>query len=138
MNMNNFTEGREQWEGCNDGETSIAYTYSTPRGDKWFRCVAKTLEEARARRDDWLAEDQLETDKGEETKMTYFVINCTPEGYVSVIPDEREHLLKVLDGKQYEFIEKLDEYDPQYWGNQVLIIKGEIVIPKPKVVKYDI
>jgi len=141
-NMNNFTEGREQWKGYNDGEISIAYTYSTPRGDKWFRCVAKTLEEARARRDDWLAGDQLETGKGGESKMTYFVINCSDsDGLVTTY--EKEELLRAIDNEEYgsgiKFMESVNKRKILEWGdNRVLIIRGEIVTPQPKFVKYDI
>jgi len=73
--------------------------------------------------------------------MTYFVINCS-DGDVIVTSYEKEHLLKAIEDEYYghgiEFMETLSESNPQYWGNQVLIIKGEVVTPRPKIVKYDI
>jgi hypothetical protein len=47
--------GQEQWEEylSISGETRIQYDYRTPEG-KLFACVAKSLEAAREKRDNWL------------------------------------------------------------------------------------
>ena len=46
--------GGEQWEEYADRVTRVQYDYRTPEG-KLFSCIAKSLEEARAKRDAWLA-----------------------------------------------------------------------------------
>ena len=75
--------------------------------------------------------------------MTYFLIHCSEDGDVSVTPYEKDDLLRAIKNKDYgpiEFMENINYGDPQYWGNKSLIIKGEIVIPKPKKVveEYEI
>jgi len=39
-----------------------------------------------------------------------------------------------------DYLSEMPEPDTNYWGDSVLIIKGEVVIPEPieKVVEYDI
>ena len=55
--------GGEQWEefeaawGTRGDRTRVQYVYRTP-GGKLFGCIAKSLEDARARRDAWLAKQE--------------------------------------------------------------------------------
>ena len=81
--------------------------------------------------------------------MKYFVISCSEDGHAFVDVYDRDRLLtdlKLKDqtwGPDVSFIPAagLDgNADPAYWENNILIIKGEIVVPKPiDVVKeYEI
>lgn len=79
--------------------------------------------------------------------MSYFLIYCSEDGDVSVTPYEKEELLEAIRTEDYGcvgFIENISELqgngDPQMWGNNILIIKGEIVTPEPEKVieKYKI
>jgi hypothetical protein len=48
--------GQEQWEGYYSivlKKNLVQYDYRTPEG-KLFSCIAKSLEAARAKRDNWL------------------------------------------------------------------------------------
>jgi len=77
--------------------------------------------------------------------MLYFVISCNDDGEVSVEPFEKDGLLRYIEEEGYngesDFID-MDRFtqDPQYWGGRLLIIKGEIVVPKPvtKVTTFEI
>ena len=78
------------------------------------------------------------------TEETYFVIHCSEDGDVSVNHYTKDELLEALEGEDYGadigFHDSLERHDPQYWGRKILIIKGSIVVPKPKKVieSYDI
>lgn len=75
--------------------------------------------------------------------MTYFVIHSTSDGAIIELLDEGEVLKRLNSdywGSKAVFINDtprtpLDSiiYQTAYWGeNSVLIIKGEIVTPKPE------
>jgi len=71
----------------------------------------------------------------------YFFIHCSEDGDISVTQYNKEELLEII--KEYgdiKYFEKLEEEDPQCWGRNALIIKGEIATPKPKKVveEYEI
>lgn len=73
----------------------------------------------------------------------YFVIQCSEDGDVSVIEYEKDELLSLINAEDCgdgSFFDTMPESDLQYWKNKTLIIKGDIVSPKPvKVVKeYEI
>lgn len=72
----------------------------------------------------------------------YFVI-LNSEGDTRVEELTKTKLISRLNESYYadiEFIEKIGEKDTNYWGNGMLIIKGEIVVPSPKetVVNWEI
>ena len=73
----------------------------------------------------------------------FFVI-CNSDGNTSVTQLSKEELLKQLEeeywGDIVEFIEKINETNTNYWGDNILIIKGDIISPKPKTVitSYDL
>ena len=73
--------------------------------------------------------------------MTYFLIYSSEDG-ISVTPYKKDDLLEVLkeNREYYEYVSDLSEHDPEYWEGNVLIIKGEIITPKPiKVVEeYEV
>lgn len=79
-------------------------------------------------------------------KNEYFVITRSEDGEVSVTPTTEKKLLKAFDDGWYENSNILDYFpedrNPQYWtgSHVVLIIKGEIVVPKAKekVIKYEL
>ena len=70
----------------------------------------------------------------------YFVIECSEDGGVFIeVYDYVEKLEEILNsGDLYgAFIEDLTRMNgnPQYWGdNEILIIKGKAIQPKPKTV----
>ena len=79
--------------------------------------------------------------KKKETKGEYFIISPGEDG-ARVEQMDKEELLKRITRSEEEdttdygdvdFLEKIEETDPNYWGDNILIIKGEIV--KPKAVK---
>lgn len=75
----------------------------------------------------------------------YFVITNS-DGYTRVTPVSKETLMKEItpddDGNtDYGHIDNItfldaipEDTDTNYWGEGILIIKGEIVTPKPKEV----
>lgn len=72
----------------------------------------------------------------------YFLIHCSEDGDISVKQYSKDELLRLLKDEDYGFIEffdKMPKDSPVYW-EKVLIIKGEIMCPKPiEVVKqYEI
>ena len=77
--------------------------------------------------------------------MSYFVI-YNSEGETSVEQISKEILTKRLQaeanandsnfdaeyyGKDIEFLSEIKDTDTNYWGDVILIIKGEIVVPEP-------
>jgi hypothetical protein len=77
----------------------------------------------------------------------FFKIEVNEDGEVQIRGYvHREDLLKELDeryesGEDLKFKSFLDKKDPQYWGDEkILIIQGDIVVPKAKnvVTKFDI
>jgi len=76
--------------------------------------------------------------------MPYFIIsNCDGDTEVEVV-SETELLKRIDPEEEYYgevgFLDKIEDNDTNYWGDNILIIKGKIVVPKPKdvVVKYVI
>lgn len=74
---------------------------------------------------------------------TYFTISNS-DGDTYVYEATKESLLKELDEGDLSIDEILTEIpesnDTNYWGGKTLIIKGEIVVPKPVTVveKYEL
>lgn len=85
--------------------------------------------------------------KERENMEKYYII-CNMDGDTNVEEITKEELLKRLqpdeDGNLYygchEFMSKITQTDTNYWGDDLLIIKGSIVTPKPieVVTKYEI
>jgi hypothetical protein len=80
--------------------------------------------------------------------MPYFVIHNS-EGETCINQLSKEQLLKRIKPEVGEkgghygevgFLPKIEESDTNYWGDNILIIKGDIIVPKPiEVVKeYEI
>ena len=79
----------------------------------------------------------------------YFIISNS-DGDTSVTQMNRDELLEALqndegeEGTSYwgavDFIDNLDEGDTNCWGGDILIIKGNILVPTPKkvVTSYDL
>lgn len=74
--------------------------------------------------------------------MTYFIISNS-DGDTSVEQVDKETLvdrIKPEEGEKFcyygevGFMDKIKDNDTNYWGNNILIIKGEIISPKPKKV----
>ena len=77
--------------------------------------------------------------------MSYFLIyQHEKEATVRKVTEEDlKKMLKEMVENEEEplFINRLVEEDPAYWGDEAyLLIKGEIIVPKPKKVvkEYDI
>jgi len=71
-----------------------------------------------------------------EVKMKYYVI-CNGGGDTYVREFTKEELLAELDDGAWssdEILEKIESRDTSYWGEKILIIKGEIVTPMKKEV----
>ena len=72
----------------------------------------------------------------------YFVIH-NGEGDTTVREYTKEQLLAEIEENAWGDaipIEKIVDADTNYWGGDILIIKGKIVTPKPKevVTKYEV
>ena len=73
----------------------------------------------------------------------YFVISNS-DGDTRVNMVTKQELLERINehywGKRKYLSEIPDEIDTNYWGNNVLIIKGEVVAPtaKERVIEYEI
>ena len=74
--------------------------------------------------------------------MSYFIIRNSG-GDTRVDQVSKEELLKRIQPEEDEercyygrigFLGKIEDSDTNYWGDNILIIKGEIVTPKPKIV----
>ena len=72
--------------------------------------------------------------------MSYFIISNS-DGDTTVQQVSKDELLKRIQPDDGEdccyygcvgFLEAIKEADTNYWGENILIIKGEIVTPKPK------
>jgi hypothetical protein len=72
----------------------------------------------------------------------YFIIsNSDGDTIVDVVT--KDVLLKRLDENYYgdrEILSYVPEYDTNYWGDSILIIKGDVVTPTPitTITKFDI
>ena len=73
----------------------------------------------------------------------YFVISNS-EGDTTITPVRKKELLERINehywGRREYLSEIPQERDTNYWGDGVLIIKGEVVVPtaKEKVIEYEI
>jgi len=74
----------------------------------------------------------------------YYIINNS-DGDTTVSEVTKEELLKRINPEDpyygdKRFLQKISKNDTNYWGDNILIIKGNIITPKPKekVVTYDI
>lgn len=77
-------------------------------------------------------------------KETYYIISNS-DGDTTVEQVDKETLLKRIEENYYGshkgILEKIPtNNDTNYWGENILIIKGKIVTPTPEqvVTKYDI
>lgn len=71
----------------------------------------------------------------------YFVIRNS-DGDTSVTPMTKKQILEYLNEDEgTDFLLQIpSNHDTNYWGDKVLIIKGEVVTPTPKekVIEYTI
>ena len=66
----------------------------------------------------------------------YFIVSNS-DGDTNVESVSKEELIKRLDEQYYgevEFLNEIEDEDTNYWGDSILIIKGEIAVPTPKKV----
>jgi len=76
-------------------------------------------------------------------KETYFVISNS-DGDTTVTEFTKEQLLKAIQenywGERPPFAGLPKDEDTNYWGDNILIIKGKVVCPVPEqvVTKYNI
>lgn len=71
--------------------------------------------------------------------MSYFLIYCSEDGDTRVYEYTAEQVEALLNGPEAEhqvgdFFDKVPDRDTAYWSRKVLLIKGEIVVPKVKEV----
>ena len=60
----------------------------------------------------------------------YFVIYCSEDGDISIDQFNEEELVEKLDDSYWgkiKFMKEIKETDPQYWDNELLVIKGKII-----------
>ena len=62
----------------------------------------------------------------------YFIIHCNADGEITVEQISHKELIDRLNdpdyyGEDIKLLTNLEEIDPQYWREQFLIIKGEII-----------
>jgi len=75
----------------------------------------------------------------QDKNMSYFIINNS-DGDTYVEKVDRNELLNRLNDREYygynvNFLDKIPNDDTNYWReNDILIIKGKILVPKPKTV----
>jgi hypothetical protein len=74
--------------------------------------------------------------------VEYFVIHNT-DGDTTVEQLTREELNKRLNDRDYgevEFLNQIEKHDTNYWGGNMLIIKGNICVPTQAMVvlKYKL
>lgn len=68
--------------------------------------------------------------------MAYFILHSGDDGFSAEMVDEKT-LLERLNEDYYGDVEALltDNFpvnpDPNYWGSRLMIIKGDLVMPKP-------
>lgn len=70
--------------------------------------------------------------------MSYFLIYPTEDGPRVRQFSTPEGVRAFFDGEPIKgFRANTNEPDPNYWGEQCLIIRGEIVVPQPKTVVQE-
>lgn len=74
--------------------------------------------------------------------MSYFLLRQSEDGYLHVSEESDRSLRRMLANSEEEFSDGFFEALPRmddgcFVGTGTLIIKGEIVIPKPKTVVKD-
>lgn len=72
-----------------------------------------------------------------------YIVVSNSDGDLRFEQVEKEELLERVADNYYgtkEFVMNLKESDPNYWGDKIMIIKGEVVVPKPKKIidSFDI
>jgi len=74
--------------------------------------------------------------------MPYFIISNS-DGETTVDQIDKDTLIERIQPEEGEecnyygragFLNKIEDSDTNYWGDNILIIKGEIISPKPKTV----
>jgi len=73
----------------------------------------------------------------------YFLIDCTPDGEIFVTQGDKDTVLGIaasLGQHGKSAVKALPDTEPIYWGDKFVIIKGEIVVPRPveKIVEYEL
>jgi len=74
--------------------------------------------------------------------MYFMISNSDGDTYITSLT--KTELLEELEEREIQFItsEELEkEYDTNYWGENVaLVIKGDVIIPKPKeiIMSYEV
>jgi hypothetical protein len=71
--------------------------------------------------------------------MTYFLIGTSEDGETSVTEYTAEQLEAKLNGPDPDyqiekFVDKIPSNDTNYWDGRMILIRGEIVVPKVKEV----
>ena len=68
----------------------------------------------------------------------YFAITCSEDGDIEIKEYNHDDLTKFINDEKegdfdtVDFMKTITDKNPQYWGpNSILIIKGEIMVPKP-------
>lgn len=72
----------------------------------------------------------------------YFMIHCDGDGdiYITAYDSKEKLNRELVDGKHKILDQIPEEINPMYWGDGVLIVKGEVVSPRPTqvVTEYEI
>ena len=71
--------------------------------------------------------------------MSYFIVSCSEDGDTSVSEYTAEQLEAKLNGpepdyKVGDFNDKMSDFNANSWSRKMILIKGEIIMPKVKEV----
>jgi len=73
--------------------------------------------------------------------MSYFLIQTNEEGVVFIEKLTAEEFLRRLNtgeyGEDLEFLDTIPRTNVRLWGDGLLLIKGEIIVPQPKTVVQE-
>ncbi len=74
--------------------------------------------------------------------MNYYVISSGEDGITIAGPLDKEEIIKQINrdywGENVTYLSKIPENYDNYLNEGIIIIKGQIVTPKPVNIKYDI
>lgn len=126
-------------------KTAIAYDYNPPiimNADQRLYFSDKTPKEVVNQIVAFNRQAHLQITWEKPMEQKYYII-YNSDGDTDVEELTRQELLERLNAEEYgdvDFLDWINDSNPNYWEGKLLIIKGEIVVPKEKktVTGWDI